>query len=269
MKFMKANVLAIGMILVAFSATEAQAQNLTKTASRSKYTGNSNLGGKMQIYGEMKQRTNLVRIYGRISGYARLVGYTIEAARLEAKSQVYNGKSSNGGAVKVVGFTVYSRYRSYGWGWDWDHTQDFFQKDKTIFVSGVPINLEVRAGGTLYADYNMGASLLGAGLQGNAGIKSWAYAAAGVDFVVYRAGVKAHATLLHHNLQVNSTVTFTKVKGDFIYSCNPITIALKLALDKAKWVRKGWRVKRKWKEVASLTLASWSKGSYSHTLLKW
>ncbi len=268
MFFKKANLIFVAAIFVAFSGSLAEAQ--TKKGSDTRYVGNSKVGGKLHTYGELKQRTNLVRAFGKITAYARLFGKTYETVGLEGKSQVYNGKSSNIAKVKLGGFTIYSKSKKYGWGWGWKHTQEFFQKDKTIFVNGVPINVEIRLGGTLSADLDMGVCLIGAGLQGKLEAKVWGKVTAGIDFVAYRAGLRTEITLFNNILKIDSTVTPHDIAGEFQYQYRPVKIVLKVTLDRAKITRKGLKIKRKWKEVASKRITwYWSKYNITHTFLSW
>ena len=152
-----------------------------------------------------------------------------------------------------------------------DHSQTLFQRDRTILVRGIPINLEIRVGGTLYSSLEIGTSFFdaGAGLQGTTGVKAWGSVATMIDLGLYRVGVKAVGTFLDYSLKTGSYVTFNGMEGHFRYHCDPIKIALKLALDKATLVRKGWRIKRQWEEVRSQPLTTWTGSSFSHTFLEW
>ncbi len=268
MYFKQTKLIFLGAILAAFSANLAHAQ--TKTGSDTRYIGNAKVGAKLHTYGELKQRSNLVRAFGKITAYTRLFNKTYETVGVEAKSQVLNGKSSNIAKVKLAGFTVHSKSKPYGWKWDWDHTQTFFEKEKTVFVNGIPINLEIRTGGTLYSNLYLGACIIGGGMHGKTGVKAWGTAFAGLDFVALRIGVKANITLLNNYLQLNSTLTPKRLTGDFKYILKTLKVVLKLVLDKAKVTRKGFKIKRSWKKIGSKQITQyWKKGNISHTFLSW
>ncbi|MCZ6795683.1 MAG: hypothetical protein O7J95_18920 [Planctomycetota bacterium] len=255
------------VLLAAVLLSPALAVAADVSRSYTRYTGDSDVGAKLVTSGRLTQTDTLVRASAGFVGSARLFGGTYEAIRVDGSSQVENGASSNVIRVKVAGYTVYSVSRSYGWSWGWSHSQTFLDRNKTIWVIGIPINCEIRVGGTIYANLSLGVSVAGAGLQGQFGSNVWGSATAAVDLVLYRAGVRSDITLFDNWLEPSLTAGFSGIVGSLDYVTDPITVYLRLVLDRAKLKKKGWRWRRVWTEVASYTLTSWSGGSFRRNIL--
>lgn len=254
------------LLVAAVFLTPGLATAATLSNSYTRYVGNSKVGAKLVSSGEMIQNSTLVRASADVVGYARLFGGTYEAVRADGDSQVENGVSSNVVRVKIAGYTVYSSSRSYGWSWSWSHSQTFIDRNKTIWLVGIPINCEIRIGGTIYANLALGVAVAGAGLHGQFGANAWGSATAAVDFVLYRAGVRSDITLFDNWLEPSLTAGFSGIVGKLDYVADPLRIYLRLVLDRAKWKRVRWKWKRYWDEVASYTLTSWSAGSMRRTI---
>jgi hypothetical protein len=89
------------------------------------------------------------------------------------------------------------------------------------------------------------------------------------DLFLYRAGIQARATISHGWWQADSTLTGWGIQGEFAYHFKALQIDLNLVIQKAKFKRRGWRIRRVWKNWKSLKVASWSSKSKKEVYLSW
>lgn len=261
--------IAVLFIFATASVAQAGTGSHKNEKKWTKYSGTKKLGAKTVVSTKLEQKTNRSGVDGNIVFSARLFNRTYRAFRFHALSEVKDGTARNGISVYAGPLKIWSNVKKSGWKWEPSINQVYFRKNRSFFAGGFLLNAGYRVGGNTYGSLKLAAHAWGAGIEGRVGSNLWADVTVGLDLIAYRAGIQTRATILHGWWEADSTIGLWGVMGEFGYHFKALQVDLNLVIEKGKLKRKGWRVRRIWKDWKSLTIASWSTREYVKIYLTW
>ncbi len=270
---MIAGMAAIGLFL---SAGVASAQTMNESGKANSNTGNSKMGGAFGAYAKTQNNKSLKKSLGNMKLKLRLFKKNYKMTQMDwaVKSKAFGAKKdkSNFMQIRIGGLRIYSEKGVKEIARRWSKKYTALQLERTIPVGAYWLNLEARAGLQLDVEIAIGVytgrnnELENIGLRSRMGGAIYMDCTAAADFGISRIGLRAKCKLI--NMGVRGWVKVNDIPNgvstvdcDYTFYEVPVVFTLKAICDRLKIKRKGWRIKRTWKEFYSVVLARWIPGN--------
>ena len=202
------------------------------------------------------------------SGNANLRVFGLRYPLLDSQAEVSN--TSRGSNVilhlEIGPLTLIDIDNPHHRRWSRSSTITLLRASRTIFVSGVPVNLSVNVGAGIRGNLTLQPSYP---VRLSGGLSAWATGTAGayINGVVLRAGIRSTLNLLNTSLNSNASLALNRASGSVSVSFQAVRILVRLVVERRTCRVRRWRLRCSWSEIGGKTVVDYSRGNISRTLL--